>query len=96
VIDRKVDALDAHVSQFCEWLPWVDGKLNEVPKDRPERKAWLKRSWITEPTPAIRDALVKWFGEKKANAINYPEAFEICEYRAHPGDARLRQFPMLR
>jgi LmbE family N-acetylglucosaminyl deacetylase len=97
VIDRKVDALDSHVSQFYEWLPWVDGKLNEVPKDPVERKAWLKRSWTTEPTPAIRDALVKWYGPKKGNATNYYEAFEICEYGVHPDDARLRQlFPMLR
>src|SRR6185436_12178587 len=27
VYDKKLDALDAHVSQFYEWLPWVDGKL---------------------------------------------------------------------
>ena len=33
VVDKKTDALDSHVSQFYEWLPWVDGKLNEVPKD---------------------------------------------------------------
>ncbi len=25
VIDKKIDALDAHVSQVYEWLPWVDG-----------------------------------------------------------------------
>lgn len=33
VVDKKTDALDSHVSQFYEWLPWVDGKLSEVPKD---------------------------------------------------------------
>ena len=43
VIDKKIDALDSHVSQFYEWLPWVAGKLEEVPKDPAERKAWLKR-----------------------------------------------------
>ena len=31
VIDKKIDALDSHVSQFYEWLPWVDGKLADVP-----------------------------------------------------------------
>src|SRR5580700_4509841 len=44
VIDKKIDALDAHASQFYEWLPWVDGKLEDVPKDPSERKAWLKRT----------------------------------------------------
>jgi LmbE family N-acetylglucosaminyl deacetylase len=96
VIDQKINALDSHVSQFYEWLPWVDGKLEEVPKDPMERKAWLKRTRFTAPNPAIRAALVKWYGPEKGNSIKYYEAFEICEYGAHPDDARLRQlFPML-
>ena len=53
VIDQKIDALDAHVSQFYEWLPWVDGRLAEVPKDPAERKAWLKRT-RTDPDLARR------------------------------------------
>src|SRR5213082_985429 len=44
VIDQKIDSLDAHVSQFYEWLPWVDGRLAEVPKDPVARKAWLKKA----------------------------------------------------
>jgi LmbE family N-acetylglucosaminyl deacetylase len=96
VIDKKINTLDSHVSQFYEWLPWVDGKLNDVPKDPVERKAWLKRTRFTPPNSAIRDALVKWYGPEKGNSTKYYEAFEICEYGAHPDDARLRQlFPML-
>src|SRR6202162_160488 len=38
VIDQKIDALDSHVSQFYEWLPWVDGKLEDVPKDAGARR----------------------------------------------------------
>ena len=60
VIDKKVDALDAHVSQFYEWLPWVDGKLEEVPKDLVQRKAWLKRTRTGAIRPAVRESLVKW------------------------------------
>jgi LmbE family N-acetylglucosaminyl deacetylase len=97
VIDRKIDALDAHVSQFYEWLPWVDGKLGDVPKDALERKAWLKRTRTTAISPEVRTALVKWYGPRIGNATKYYEAFEICEYGAHPDDARIRQlFPMLR
>ncbi len=33
VIEKKIDALDAHVSQMYEWLPWVGGNLDKVPKD---------------------------------------------------------------
>ncbi len=97
VIDKKLDALDAHVSQFYEWLPWVDGKLDEVPKDPAERRTWLKQWVSADPTPDIRASLVKWYGEQKANTVKYYEAFEICEYGAQPDDARIRQlFPMLR
>jgi LmbE family N-acetylglucosaminyl deacetylase len=97
VIDKKLDALDAHVSQFYEWLPWVDGKLNEVPKDAEARRTWLKHWISTNPSPAVRTQLVKWYGERKGNAVKYYEAFELCEYGAQPNDARIRQlFPMLR
>ncbi len=97
VVDKKTDALDSHVSQFYEWLPWVDGKLSEVPKDPVERKAWLKRTRNRPPNPAVREALVKWYGPEKGNAVKYYEAFEICEYGARPDEARIRElFPMLR
>ena len=97
VIDKKIDALDSHVSQFYEWLPWVDGKLDDVPKDPAARKAWLKRARSRDITPAVRAALVKWYGPEKGNATKYYEAFEVCEYGARPDEARIRQlFPMLR
>jgi LmbE family N-acetylglucosaminyl deacetylase len=96
VIDQKIDALDSHVSQFYEWLPWVDGKLKEVPKDPAERKNWLKRTRTHEIRPAVRESLVKWYGAQKGEATQYYEAFEICEYGAQPNEARIRQlFPML-
>ena len=96
VVDKKIDALDSHVSQFYEWLPWVAGTLAEVPKDPAERKAWLKRSWTRAPGPDARASLVKWYGAEKGNAARYYEAFEICEYGAQPNEARIRQlFPML-
>lgn len=40
VWEQKLNALDAHVSQFYEWLPWVDGRP-EPPKDPAERKKML-------------------------------------------------------
>jgi LmbE family N-acetylglucosaminyl deacetylase len=97
VFDRKIDALDSHVSQFYEWLPWVDGKLADVPKDVAARKEWLKNGFAGRPvTPEVRAALVKWYGPQKGSAVQHAEAFEVCEYGAQPDDARLKQiFPML-
>lgn len=96
VIDKKIDALDSHVSQFYEWLPWVDGKLADVPKGAAERKAWLKQARTRPIKPDVRASLEKWYGAKAGGAVRYYEAFEICEYGVQPDQARIRQlFPML-
>ncbi len=95
-VDLKVDALDSHVSQFYEWLPWVDGKLDDVPRDPAARKVWLKRARIRQPGTADRASLLKWYGAERGNAAQSYEAFEICEYGAQPTEARIRElFPML-
>jgi LmbE family N-acetylglucosaminyl deacetylase len=96
VIEKKLDMLDAHVSQMYEWLPWVDGMLASVPKGVAERRAWLKQTRAIQPNPAVRAALVKWYGPEKGKAIQYAEAFEICEYGTRPDEAMIRKlFPFL-
>ena len=94
VIDKKIDMLDAHVSQFYEWLPWHAGTLDRVPKDPAERKRWLRETRSVTITPAVRAALVKWYGQEKAQTIKQAEAFETCEYGSRPSEADLRRlFP---
>ena len=96
VIEKKLDMMDAHVSQFYEWLPWVAGNLDSVPKGAAERKQWLRQTRAGQPTPAVRAALVKWYGAAKGKEIQHAEAFEICEYGTRPDEALLRQlFPFL-
>jgi LmbE family N-acetylglucosaminyl deacetylase len=96
VFETKIDALDSHVSQFYEWLPWVAGRLAEVPQDKAARKEWLKGFMARPITPDVRTSLVKWYGPDKGNAVQHAEAFEICEYGTQPDAARLKQiFPML-
>jgi LmbE family N-acetylglucosaminyl deacetylase len=98
VFDKKVNALDAHVSQFYEWLPWVDGTLEQVPKDPAARKKWLsEQRQKREITPDIRASLMKWYGEGKGQQVQHAEAFEICEYGRQPTEAQVRElFPMLK
>ena len=38
VFEQKVYAMDAHVSQFYEWLPWPSQSLDQVPEGKAERK----------------------------------------------------------
>jgi LmbE family N-acetylglucosaminyl deacetylase len=95
-IDKKIDALDAHVSQVYEWLPWVDGTLDQVPRDPGERKQWLARRRGRGPGEAVRKALEKWYGPERAKSIRHAEAFEVCEYGRQPSDEELKTlFPML-
>jgi LmbE family N-acetylglucosaminyl deacetylase len=96
VWQQKVSALDAHVSQVYEWLPWVDGKFDEVPKDLDARRKWLAATRAPEVTPAVRAALEKWYGTDKASRVKAAEAFELCEYGRRPTDDEIRRlFPML-
>jgi LmbE family N-acetylglucosaminyl deacetylase len=96
VIEKKIDMLDAHVSQMYEWLPWVAGTLEKVPKDAGARRRWLRETRAVQPVPAVRAALAKWYGLEKGNSVRYAEAFEICEYGARPDEATIRKlFPFL-
>jgi len=77
VIEKKLDMMDAHVSQFYEWLPWVAGTLDSVPKDPAARRKWLKDTRAGQPSAAVREALVKWYGPEAGKAVRYAEAFGV-------------------
>jgi LmbE family N-acetylglucosaminyl deacetylase len=93
-VDRKVAALDAHVSQVYEWLPWVDHQLDSVPKDEAARRQWLRERRTDLPiSDAVREALKRRYGAKAGEVID-AEAFEVCEYGHQPSEAELRRlFP---
>jgi len=94
VWETKIDALDAQVSQMYEWLPWVDGKLAEVPKDPAARKAWLARSRGGRISTAVRTALVARYGADQGGKIQHAEAFQLCEYGSRVGIDQLQKlFP---
>ena len=94
VWQKKIDALDAQVSQFYEWLPWVDGKLDLVPHDPAERKLWLAKTRGGPLSQAVRAALVERYGTEAGNRIQHAEAFELCEYGRQPSHEELnRLFP---
>ncbi|HWV72545.1 MAG TPA: PIG-L deacetylase family protein [Pseudosphingobacterium sp.] len=96
VIDKKIDALNAHQSQFYEWLPWISGNKEEVPKGEQARKAWILKNRWPSISQEVRASLEKWYGASEAKQAKYAEAFEICEYGTQPTEDEIRQlFPML-
>jgi LmbE family N-acetylglucosaminyl deacetylase len=97
VIEKKLAGLDAHQSQFYEWLPWIGNYESDVPKDPSKYKDWLLQKRVAKPNPDVQKSLVKWYGANQAAKVSYAEAFEICEYGTQPTEADIRRlFPMLR
>jgi hypothetical protein len=86
--------IDAHVSQVYEWLPWLAGRLETVPKEPAARRQWLEKERSFRVSPAVRAALEKQRGAEAAAKIRYTEAFEISEYGRRPSEAEIKRlFP---
>ncbi|HKW34128.1 MAG TPA: PIG-L family deacetylase, partial [Candidatus Acidoferrum sp.] len=95
VFEKKISMLDAHISQFYEWLPWTEGQFEQVPKDPGERKKWLATGPLASRKlqPEWRDALEKRYGAQAAG-VRHAEAFEITEYGRQPSEEEIRKlFP---
>jgi hypothetical protein len=91
VFQKKIDMLDAHVSQFYEWLPWTTGNLDQVPKDAMERKKWLAAQpmVVRKGASEWQVTLEKRYGAE-ATSIQHVEAFEITEYGRQPSEEEIR------
>jgi LmbE family N-acetylglucosaminyl deacetylase len=99
VLERKVDAVRCHASQFCEWLPWNMRVEEQVPTDDAGRRQWM-RDWRVA---ADRECAKKWrarltelYGKDRGESFEYAEAFEACEYGAKLTGEKLEMlFPFL-
>jgi hypothetical protein len=65
VYQKKLDMLDAHVSQFYEWVPWHDDQLDDVPKDPAARKRWL----MTRKPSVIKEVAAEWRAGATGKAV---------------------------
>jgi LmbE family N-acetylglucosaminyl deacetylase len=89
--NAKVDALDAHASQFYEWLPWIEGTLDSVPNDPSVRREWLARAWKPATSPCTSAVFARRYGYSATQPV---EAFQICEYGRQPSPEELDEiFP---
>ena len=100
VFDQKLTAIHEMPSQHYEG--GANGSAEHVrgvppADDVAGRKAWLRANWERRQSAEanrFRDALTRWYGQEKAAAVKYAEAFEICEYGRQPSDEEIRKlFP---
>ncbi|HTN68399.1 MAG TPA: PIG-L family deacetylase [Dysgonamonadaceae bacterium] len=96
VFEQKIYGMSAHKSQFFEWLPWLSGKLDNLPKDEAEKQKWLQDTGKRFITDNMRQSLINWYGMNRAMKVTDAESFEICEYGKQPTQEEIKElFPML-
>lgn len=100
VFDQKLEAIHQLASQAYEG--GADGneqRMAAVPPAENEagRKEWLRKRWTARQggeADRFREALVKWYGQEKGQAVKFAEAFEICEYGRQPTPDEIKKlFP---
>ncbi len=82
VLDEKLEMLGCHESQFFEWLPYLQKRLNEVPEDPAGRRQWLKDGWLVRnriQAERFRNLLHARYGDRAAE-VEFAETFELSEY----------------
>jgi LmbE family N-acetylglucosaminyl deacetylase len=100
VLDRIVDMLHCHTSQFYEWLAYNHGYADRLPAEESARKQFLRGMIADRLRPRaerFRQRLIELYGQERGSKVEFAEAFEGCEYGA-PLDAaaQKRLFPFVK
>jgi LmbE family N-acetylglucosaminyl deacetylase len=84
-VETIVQMLARHRSQFYEWIPYNERRLEEVPETETARLEWLGhwyREKITPRAERYRERLVAQYGSDRGGRIEACEVIEISEYAA--------------
>ena len=99
VFDQKLHAIDALESQVYEGgaLGSPQTLIDRKARDPVARKEVLRESWSRRQgniAQRFRSPLQEWYGQAAGDAVEFAEAFEICEYAYRPSKSELRRlFP---
>jgi LmbE family N-acetylglucosaminyl deacetylase len=98
VLEKKLDALGAIVSQFYEG--GANGSSDLLPTDPAKQKERHQqvRNGFARRNQGIADRfraqLEDWYGKEKGQGVKHAEAFELCEYGSQPSPKELKRlFP---
>jgi LmbE family N-acetylglucosaminyl deacetylase len=88
VIEKKIDMLMAHESQFFEWLPFNMGE--DFPTDSAARRAR-----VAEKHARRADSRKERYPDKVPPGAQFVEAFQVSEYGRQPSPIELQSlFPL--
>lgn len=98
VMDKKLDALDALVSQFYEGGALGSAALlPSDPMKQQERRRAVRTGFANRNqsiAKRYRTQLADWYGKDQGEKVQYAEAFEICEYGRRPAKEEVKRlFP---
>jgi LmbE family N-acetylglucosaminyl deacetylase len=98
-IEKKLDAMDALVSQFFEGGANGSAKLipnspaGEAARKKQVRDGFRARNQAV--AKKYRAELIDWYGKERGEPVQFAEAFEICEYGRRPDRKELvKMFPV--
>jgi hypothetical protein len=98
VMEKKLDAIGAIVSQFAEGGANGSAKLMpDDPAGQKRRHQQVRDSMARRNSSLadhFRSELGEWYGKEKAAQVKFAEAFEVCEYGGQPDRKELKRlFP---
>lgn len=97
VLEAKLDMVCCHESQFTEWIPYNQNRLDEVPDDAEGKRQFVRDWFMNRATPFVeryRDELVDRFGPERVKAMRAAEAVAACPFGAPLDEAAIeRLFP---
>jgi N-acetylglucosamine malate deacetylase 1 len=97
VIEKKRACIEMMPSQFADKDSWMGRYLPGVPDNDEGRKIFI-REWLiardNDVAERYRSLLVERYGEEPGKAVQYAEAFEVCQYGRQPTAGELNElFP---
>lgn len=97
VLDRIIDQMVCHRSQFFQWLPYTLCQESALPNGAAAEREYARQFYEKFNGPLAdryRDLIIKTYGETRGKKIRFIEAFEPCEYGSPLTDeAKQRLFP---